>query len=259
MSSFFDFIESMYFDLSMNIKFAKDNYELKKDLGLRFVDLLQDINTLMTDGFVEMVIKGNLDYQTPSQVKSITHNKLNESIEKYNKKCIETTNLLKSLNTHITNSYNKKYKLLKSPKLVNYNLISNKFEINNQTHNFYNLEDNYKLLTASIFRRFPLLDRQVANEYKARVENYVNLISQKIAELDQVITTIKMIEFHLEEEDVLLDSLEKSLNKNRALKYKNIAEQLEKMVCEYILDNNGEESKIYINALEKLKKLCENT
>ena len=77
MSSFFDFIESMYFDLSMNIKFAKDNYELKKDLGLRFVDLLHDINTLMTDGFVEMVIKGNLDYQTPSQVKSIAHNKLN--------------------------------------------------------------------------------------------------------------------------------------------------------------------------------------
>lgn len=155
MSSLFDFIESIYFDLSMN-------YQFKKDLGLIFVDLVQDVYTMITNGFIEMVIKGNLDYQTSSTVKSIAKNELSEAVDKYNQKCLKTTNLLKCLNRHITNSYARKYN---NPKLTN-----NQFNINTKTFNFNNLEDNYKLLTSYVSRHNPLLDRQIVNIYKTNVE-----------------------------------------------------------------------------------------
>lgn len=76
---------------------AKAFGELGKDLGNLAKESTQELGEIMTDGFVEMVIKDNNDYKTSFEVEEEASKKINSANRRYNnaqsnlKKCISNT------------------------------------------------------------------------------------------------------------------------------------------------------------------------
>ena len=232
-----------------------------------------ELTEICTDGFIEMVIKGNENYKTSFEIRDEVDDMIASQNNKYKNKCLEINKLLKNLNEHITNLYKRKYEIAT---YINIHILdySPTFSFSIPTNFISNLtytdyQNNYNILTDSIIpnsqdREFidTLLeqhDRKAkVNEYRQYAEDYKIYISRKIAELNIIESNINAIEIHLKEEDILLDGLETSIKINRKLEYKEIAQQLQKMVALYILDEHGERNKLYVKSLESLKALCKN-
>lgn len=232
-----------------------------------------ELTELCTEGFVEMVIKGNENYKTSFEIRDEIDAMIESQNNRYRNKCLEVNQLLKDLNEHITALYKRKEEIARH---INVHILGSgsffSFAISacfSNSPTYMDPQNNYTILTDSIVPKSSgeefidtLIEqynrKERVNKYKQDAEDYKVYISGKIAELNIIEANISAIEIHLKEEDTLLDGLERSIKMNRNLKYKEIAEQLEKMVSLYILDENGERNKLYVASLEKLKTLCRN-
>lgn len=220
----------------------------------------EEMKEVCTEGFKEIVIKGNTDYKTSFEIKEEADERISKSKTKFDKKYNWFNKYLEELNNRITILYEKKVELAMTiNKTVTY--IPNMPQI--LLHNI-TPEYNYRPSAVTIIKKVYGIDdisdirgrKQSAEEYLEDAKDYEVEIAKKIAEINRVKVVLDAININLSEEEILIQNLNEALLKNRDLQYDEIVGQLYILISEYVLDTNGEKNKIYMEAIEQLKKLC---
>lgn len=81
---------------------------------LRTVDDAKDeFHELCTDGFIEMVIKGNSNYKTSFEIRDEADEKIGKARGKYQERCNKFNKYLDALNNRINDLYKKKVEIAK--------------------------------------------------------------------------------------------------------------------------------------------------
>lgn len=225
-------------------------------------DTKEEFTELMTEGFVEMVIKGNSDYKTSFEIRDEADKIVAKQVERYKDKCKELNKVLSKLNDHITSLYEKKVKLAE---LVNVQVGKKQGVSNNINYKSW-MKPTYISTQSNMTRLCDMIgvnsfssqmDRKNrANEYLEDARDYEVYVSGKIAEMNYIKANANAIEQFLQEEDKMLEALEKSMNMHRKLEYNKIARQLENLIVQYVLNDSGEKNESYLVALNQLDNLC---
>lgn len=220
-------------------------------------DTKEELYELCTDGFVEMVIKGNQSYKTSFEIKGEATEKIAENKKRYETRCYEFNKYLDKLNTKINTLYSQKVELAK--------------RLNRAVINMPNIpefvkvvdvpEYSYQKSSISIICECAGLEtgidikgkRKSAHNYWEDANDYEVYIANKISEINKVQAFLDTVKINLEEEKQLLYALEDSLNKKRELKYLEIEKQLHILIAEYILDADCTKNERYLEAIERLK------
>lgn len=228
---------------------------------LRTVDDTKDeFHELCTDGFVEMVIKGNKDYKTSYEIKDAADEKISKAKRRYQERSYEFNEYLKEINKKINGLYKKKIELAKS---MNQRVGSmpNMPEISSNTYSpSYSYKQSTITMLCDCLGMGEVSDikgrKDSANEYLEDARDFEVEISGKIAEINRVQAFLDTIKINLNEEEALLVALKNSMNKKRDIEYNKVAEQIHILISEYILDTNEQKNKKYMEAIEQLKKIC---
>lgn len=222
-------------------------------------DAREEAKEIMTDGVVEMVFKGNEDYQTSFEKREKADRIIQQERSKYNRACEQVNQEIAALNAHIEESQRRKRKLLqgiRSKLSVQSIGISGIFQNNfsvpeMQFQGFLDMAFDSLLGKTSADAR-----KESADAYLEDARDYRVQVSGKIAELHSVSAKIACVETILTEERTLLDGLEKSLAVNRSLEYAQIARKLQVLVSTYIIEQTGNPNSVYQKTLDELKTLC---
>ena len=222
-------------------------------------DAKEEAKEIMTDGVVEMVFKGNEDYQTSFEKREKADRIIQQERSKYNRACEQVNQEIAALNAHIEESQRRKRKLLqgiRSKLFVQSTGISGIFQNNfsapeMQFQGFLDMAFDSLLGKTSADAR-----KESADAYLEDARDYRVQVSRKIAELHSVSAKIACVETVLTEERTLLDGLEKSLAVNRSLEYAQIARKLQVLVSTYIIEQTGNPNSVYQKTLDELKTLC---
>ena len=232
------------------------------DAGEELHEVLSDgkeeFREIMTDGVVEMVIKGNKNYKTSFEIKEEAQKRKAEANARYNNKLDSTNNKINLLNQHISDNLAKKEKLLsdieshisddkKVHKVGNHILSSPSYE-KPQIDWF-----SVALGGPSVSKR---ARKEAAEDYLEDVKDFEVEVSGKIAELDRICAKIDAIEGLLIEEDKLLEALKNSISLSRPDNCKELADVLNGLVKEYIIDQSGNPNSTYQKMLKNLDKIC---
>jgi len=246
-------------------EFIKENDDgFLGDLYRLVDDTKEEFAELMTDGFVEMVIKGNSDYKTSFEIRDEADKIVAEQARRYKEKCKELNEVLNKLNEHITCLYEKKVKFAKcvNAQVERKQGISDTITYKNWLMPIYvSKQSNMTRLSDMMgLRSFSSkMDRKNrANEYLEDVRDYEVYVSGKIGEINRIKAKASAIEQSLQEEDKMLEALEKSMNMQRKLEYDKIAKQLENLIVQYVLNDNGMKNETYLSALYQLEILCKS-
>lgn len=228
----------------------------------------EELGEILTEGFVEIVIKGNTDYKTSFEIRDEADAIIEAANNRYMQKCLEVNELLSKLNEHIANLYERKANIaerINADFKAHKSFIGEVFAKTYYAPEYQNITPKYNdytvlsetMLSKTVDFMANQFDRKRrVNEYMEDARDYRVFVSGKIAELNRVEADIHALEMHIEEEQALLNGLESSLDMNRELNYEEIQKQLETMISVYLLDENGEMNKLYMSALERLKYLC---
>lgn len=246
-------------DSEMMREIVKQSDTLAGEL-LRTVDDAKDeLYELCTDGFVEMVIKGNSDYKTSFEIKEEADERIGESRRQYQKKCCEFNKYLDKLNNRINDMYKKKVEIAR--------------RLNQTVSNMPNMPKisgfvdspsySYKPSTISMLCEYSGIGsvsdikgrKNSANEYLEDAKDFEVEIFGKIAEISRIEAFLDTIELNLDEEELMLDALNDSLNTRRNMAYDKIATQLHILISEYILDPSGKKNEKYMEAINQLRKI----
>lgn len=244
--------------------------KVKKDGGLigdcvkLADDTKEEFTELMTDGFAEMVIKGNTNYKTSFEIRNEADKIVALQAERYQNKCKELNSVLSNLNEHISDLYKKKIELAKRVNVQ----VGNKQAISSRVcyqswmePTYVETKSNMSMLCnmMGLTNITSIADRKnSAKEYLDDAKDYKVYVSKKIAEMNRIKANVNTIEQSLQEEDKMLEALEKSMDMHRKLEYEKIAKQLENLIVQYILNENGKKNETYLAALNQLESLCEN-
>lgn len=251
--------KSVIRDPSADIDRFRNSDTIAGDLIRTLDDAKAEFRELCTDGFVEMVIKGNKDYKTSFEIAEEADEKIEEAYQRFYTRCHEFNLYLEKLNTQINDLYKKKEELAK---LVNENVkrMSNmpKISTDMDVPIF-----NYKESTISMICDYSGIGRgldfkrrkESANEYLEDANDFEVEVYSKIAEINRVEAFLDVVKMNMEEEEEILDALKKSIEKKRKLAYDKIAEQLHILISEYILDPDGTKNEKYMNAVTQLKRI----
>lgn len=238
----------------------KSSDTLAGELVRTIDDSVDELNELLTDGFVEMVIKGNEDYKTSYEKRNIADGKIADAREKYEKCCLQFNKYLEQLNDQINDLYEQKVMLAeKFDKTINEisDLPRYEREIYTPTYTYKKSTINLLCSCTGILNTSDIKGKKdSANAYLEDARDFEVYVDRKIAEINKTQAFLDSVKMNLEEEQQLINVLNDSLNKNRKLKYMDIERQLHTLIAEYILDSNGEKNKKYVEAVEALKKIC---
>lgn len=80
-------------------------------------------------------------------------------------------------------------------------------------------------------------------------------VSGKIAEMNRIQVFLESVEMNLREEECLMAALEDALNRKQKLPLDCVANQLQILISEYVFDAGGRKNKMYLEAIEQLKKM----
>lgn len=237
----------------------KDSDTLAGEFLRTVDDAKEEFHELCTDGFVEMVIKGNKDYKTSFEIKEEADEKIAEARGRYQERCYEFNKYLEVLNNRINNLYVQKVELAKK---INQTVSSmpNMPQISSYT---YSPSYSYKKSTISMLCEYSGMGKvsdvkgrkDSANEYLEDAKDFEVEISGKIAEINRVEAFLDTVKMNLDEEEILLSALKDSMAMNREIAYNKVAEQLHILISEYILDSNGQKNAKYLEAIAQLKKI----
>ena len=238
----------------------KNSDTLAGELVRTVDDSVDELNELLTDGFVEMVIKGNEDYKTSYEKRNIADGKIVDAREKYEKRCLQFNKYLEQLNDQINDLYEQKVVLAeKFDKTINDipDLPRYERKIYTPTYTYKKSTINLLCSCTGILNTSDIKGKKdSANAYLEDARDFEVYVDGKIAEINKTQAFLDTVKMNLEEEQQLIKVLNDSLNKNRKLKYMDIERQLHTLIVEYILDSNGEKNKKYVEAVEELKKIC---
>lgn len=224
----------------------------------------EEFSELLTVGFYEMVIKGNSNYKTSSEICSEANRIVYEQTELFKSKCGELNELISNLNKRIVFLYDEKIKLAQV-----LNIETAKMEtVESTIENNLGLEPSYSSKMTNInmlmdcigLNEIASMSNRIssAKEYLNDAKDYEICISQKIAEMNKITVSIKTVNKYLDEEESILSALSESVKMKRELEYEKIAVQLHKMLSEYFLTENCEMNEKYKVAINRIKDLCEN-
>lgn len=153
----------------------------------------EEFTELLTDGFYEMVIKGNSDYKTSSEICAEANGIIYEQAERFKKRCAELNAQVKNLNTFIMELYNKKVKIAQELHVrVDKAETINSFVEYNQwmEPSYIESKSNINVLLRCIgFNETvaSISDRKNnAKEYLNDAKDYEVCVSNKIAEMNRV-------------------------------------------------------------------------
>ncbi|MCB7062229.1 hypothetical protein LI031_00110 [Enterocloster citroniae] len=223
----------------------------------------EEFTELLTDGFYEMVIKGNSDYKTSSEICAEANGIIYEQAERFKKRCVELNEQIENLNIFILELFDKKEKIAQKldVRINKAETINSSVKYNQWTEPSYvESKSNINVLlrcigfdetVASISDR-----KNSAKEYLNDAKDYEVCVSNKIAEMNRVSVQIRAIEQVLLEEQQILEALEESIRMDRHLQYDKIADQLHKMISRYVLEEDCRMNKTYVDAMQEIKRLC---
>ena len=227
---------------------------------LRTVDDTKDeFHELCTDGFVEMVIKGNSDYKTSFEIRDEADEKIGEARKRYQERCHDFNKYLDKMNNRINELYKKKVELAKQLNQT----VSSMPNMPKISGFMVSPSYSYKPSTISMLCEYSGMGRisdvrgrkKSANEYLEDAKDFEVEISGRIAEINRTEAFLDTIKMNLNEEEMLLVALKDSLNMRKHLAYDKIATQLHILISEYILDPSGKKNEKYIEAINQLRRI----
>lgn len=223
----------------------------------------EEFTELLTDGFYEMVIKGNSDYKTSSEICAEANGIIYEQAERFKKRCVELNEQIENLNIFILELFDKKEKIAQKldVRINKAETINSSVKYNQWTEPSYvESKSNINVLLRCIGFDETLASisdrKNSAKEYLNDAKDYEVCVSNKIAEMNRVSVQIRAIEQVLLEEQQILEALEESIRMDRHLQYDKIADQLHKMISRYVLEEDCRMNKTYVDAMQEIKRLC---
>lgn len=237
----------------------KDSDTLAGEFLRTVDDAKEEFHELCTDGFVEMVIKGNKDYKTSFEIKEEADEKIAEARGRYQERCYEFNKYLEALSSRINDLYAKKVELAKRINQT-VNSMPNMPKISSST---YSPSYSYKKSTISMLCEYSGMGKfsdvkgrkDSANEYLEDAKDFEVEISGKIAEINRVEAFLDTVKMNLDEEEQLIAALKDLMSMKRDIAYDKVAEQLHILISEYILDSNGQKNSKYLEAIAQLRKI----
>lgn len=223
-------------------------------------DAKKEFFELCTDGFVEMVIKGNKDYKTSYEIRDEADSRIGEANCKYGERCCEFNRYLKELNDFINALYRNKVKLAqrmgrtvqKLPGLPAY-------QRSMYAPVYSYTESTIERICTCIGLRegFDIKNRkECAKEYLEDAKDYETEVMGQIAKINRAEAFLEGVRAQLEEERMMIDALNDSLNMKRELEYLEIGSRLNILISEFVLEDGGKKNQRYLKALEQLKAIC---
>ena len=237
----------------------KDSDTLAGEFLRTVEDAKEEFHELCTDGFVEMVIKGNKDYKTSFEIKEEADEKIAEARGKYQERCYEFNKYLEELNNRINYLYVQKVELAKKFNQT----VSSMPNMPKISFYTYSPSYSYKKSTISMLCEYSGMGKfsdikgrkDSANAYLEDAKDFEVEISGKIAEINRVEAFLDTVKINMDEEEMSLNALKDSMSMNRDIAYSKVAEQLHILISEYILDSNGQKNAKYLEAIAQLKKI----
>lgn len=222
-------------------------------------DAKDEFHELCTDGFVEMVIKGNSDYKTSFEIKEEADEKIGEVRRKYQERCYDFNKYLDKMNDRINGMYKKKIEIAKQLNQT----VSSMPNMPKISEFMDSPSYSYKPSTISMLCKYSGMGRisdikgrkESANEYLEDAKDFEVEVSGKIAEINRTEAFLDTIKMNLDEEEMILNALKDSLNMKRNMAYDKTATQLHILISEYILDPSGKKNEKYIEAINQLKRI----
>lgn len=255
-SGFHGIIRDPGSDIDVIRDYINESDTLAGELCRTIDDAKEELHELCTDGFVEMVIKGNSDYKTSFEIKEEADEKIGKVRRRYQEKCYEFNKYLNELNDRINNMYEKKVGLSKQ---LNQTIRSMpKISMSIDSPNY-----SYKSSTIRMLCEYSGMGRvsdikgrkDSVNEYLEDAKDFEVEISGKIAEINSTKSFLETIKMNLDEEEMMLDALSDSLKWGRSMEYNKVAVQLHILISEYILDPSGRKNEKYIEAINQLRRI----
>lgn len=245
--------------IEINKEIVKQSDTLIGEMARTLDDAKEEFHELCTDGFVEMVIKGNKNYKTSFEIKDEADEKIRAARRKYQEKCYEFNKFLEALNEKINDLYEKKVELARR---INQNVGSMPNMPKISTY-ISSPDYSYKPSTISMICDFSGLNKvsdikgrkDSANEYLEDAKDFEVEICGKIAEINRVKAFLDTVKMNLDEEETLLAALNDSINTGKNLEYDKIVKQLRILISEYILDSGGKKNEKYLEAINQLSKI----
>lgn len=241
---------------------VKATGELAIGLGQVAVESTAELGEIMTDGFNEMVIKGNSDYKTSFEIKDEARRIESNAEHKFSVKKEEVENKIKFIKIKENELTTKRTQVLSLLRLSNKsNSLSPFYDIavkNNlsgpyfdrKTFDLYSYIFNGPLFTGK--------RKECANDYLENAKDFKVEVDSKIAQMNIALSKLKDLEFQFEEESSVLDSLEslyKNLNSTNKNTIYGLIESIMKMnIVDCDVNINGE----YTKKINEIKNICNN-
>lgn len=225
-------------------------------------DAKDEFSELFTVGFYEMVIKGNSDYKTSSELCGEANRMIYEQAERFKRKCMELNQSIIKLNDHITALYTKKIELAKklSVQVKGMEVLDKEFCYQSWTEPSYvESKSNLGIVLHCVgFGDMASIPDRInsAKAYVEEAKDYGVMVSNKIAQMNRISVFIEGIEQLLTEEEEILGALELSINMKRKLQYEKVASQLHQLIVEYVMEENCQRNETYVRAMDEMKRLC---
>ena len=262
--------------------FEKDE-EVDKGLLGEFIDACTELKNSMeeifTVGAYEMLIKGNSEWKTSSDIMDEANRIVEEAVENYEKVYNKTKKNLSCLNSNITVTNIKKLEVAKKINAI-ISVEEQKWKLKSAqpaTPEFSKLNGNMATTLPVIYSAIPTVNFskslgfigipmsialsggsssqriKIANENLEDAKDFMVKTKAKITKLQEIQVRIHEIELVLKEENCVLDALEKTpLNSDKVNFY---AEQLKTLMLEAIVHEDGAININYMNAVKRLDQI----
>ena len=222
-------------------------------------DAKKEFFELCTEGFAEMVIKGNKDYKTSFKIREEADSKIGEAMCRYGERCCAFNQYLKELNDFINRLYEDKAKLAQRlGKRIKTLPVIPAYERTMDAPKYsYTSSTIDRICTCMGLREgFDIKNRKdSAREYLEDARDYEVEVLGQISKINRAQVFLDTVRAELEEERMIVDALNDSLSLERELKYLEIGSRLNILLSEFVLDDGGKKNHRYLEAIYQLKSI----
>lgn len=225
-------------------------------------ELQNDFQETMTDGFKEIVIKGNDNYKTSSELQQEARTMIDQAKQRLAKaqsrtkesseKLYKFNALLERKRIVVLKHYSSDDHILKS-------VAQSNFDSSLPTPQLrWNQDDEYLLPGIRLLPE-PLARRErvkASKEYLHDAKDYAVFVDAEIVRLHEAQILIQMIERAIKEELNLLDALKAIASRVNAQDRTSVYSKVSTVLQENLLSENTERSTEYNHALLTLKDIC---
>lgn len=219
----------------------------------------EEFKEIMTDGFYEMVIKGNKNYKTSFEIRDEADKKIAQAEAMYIKKCRELNEYLETFNDHVNKLNEKKLMLLSEMKykdlcidpIVAKSVIVNSPEYKYEKTTVEKMAEILGIWDAHSQKH----RREAAGEYMEDACDYEVEMEMKSVQIEGTIVFLNEIEKKLDEEEKIIDSILRRKDTREVYEHSaEIVRDLQIMVTQYITDDTQKLNQAYVDAVDRLKR-----